>query len=330
MNYLSKKIIELSVKKRLLNYLSKEIVMENKLIIEEIKKLKIERNAVILSHFYTRSEVQEVADFIGDSLSLCKAAVNSKADVIVFAGVHFMAESAAIISPQKTVLLPVPDAGCPMADMVTADSLRAAKEKHPEASVVCYVNSSAAVKAESDICCTSANAINVVNSIEDREIIFIPDKNLGTFVSLHTDKKIHLWNGFCHVHENIRDENMQELKKLHPDAKFLAHPECRPEVLEFADRILSTSGIVKEVEGSGSTEFIIGTEREIVRILKKKYPDKKFYPASEKAFCYNMKKITLEAILNSLQNMEYEIHVPDNIRVKARKALDRMLEISRS
>jgi len=304
--------------------------MENKLIIEEIKKLKIERNAVILSHFYTRSEVQEVADFIGDSLSLCKAAVNSKADVIVFAGVHFMAESAAIISPQKTVLLPVPDAGCPMADMVTADSLRAAKEKHPEASVVCYVNSSAAVKAESDICCTSANAINVVNSIEDREIIFIPDKNLGTFVSLHTDKKIHLWNGFCHVHENIRDENMQELKKLHPDAKFLAHPECRPEVLEFADRILSTSGIVKEVEGSGSTEFIIGTEREIVRILKKKYPDKKFYPASEKAFCYNMKKITLEAILNSLQNMEYEIHVPDNIRVKARKALDRMLEISRS
>jgi quinolinate synthase len=330
LNYLSKKIIELSVKKRLLNYLSKEIVMENKLIIEEIKKLKIERNAVILSHFYTRSEVQEVADFIGDSLSLCKAAVNSKADVIVFAGVHFMAESAAIISPQKTVLLPVPDAGCPMADMVTADSLRAAKEKHPEASVVCYVNSSAAVKAESDICCTSANAINVVNSIEDREIIFIPDKNLGTFVSLHTDKKIHLWNGFCHVHENIRDENMQELKKLHPDAKFLAHPECRPEVLEFADRILSTSGIVKEVEGSGSTEFIIGTEREIVRILKKKYPDKKFYPASEKAFCYNMKKITLEAILNSLQNMEYEIHVPDNIRVKARKALDRMLEISRS
>ncbi|HII93004.1 MAG TPA: quinolinate synthase NadA [Methanosarcina sp.] len=310
--------------------MSKEIVMENKLIIEEIKKLKIERNAVILSHFYTRSEVQEVADFIGDSLSLCKAAVNSKADVIVFAGVHFMAESAAIISPQKTVLLPVPDAGCPMADMVTADSLRAAKEKHPEASVVCYVNSSAAVKAESDICCTSANAINVVNSIEDREIIFIPDKNLGTFVSLHTDKKIHLWNGFCHVHENIRDENMQELKKLHPDAKFLAHPECRPEVLEFADRILSTSGIVKEVEGSGSTEFIIGTEREIVRILKKKYPDKKFYPASEKAFCYNMKKITLEAILNSLQNMEYEIHVPDNIRVKARKALDRMLEISRS
>jgi quinolinate synthase len=304
--------------------------MENKLIIEEIKKLKIERNAVILSHFYTRSEVQEVADFVGDSLSLCKAAVNSKADVIVFAGVHFMAESAAIISPQKTVLLPVPDAGCPMADMVTADSLRTAKEKHPEASVVCYVNSSAAVKAESDICCTSANAINVVNSIEDREIIFIPDKNLGTFVSLHTDKKIHLWTGFCHVHDNIRDENMQELKKLHPDAEFLAHPECRPEVLKFADRILSTSGIVKEVEDSGSTEFIVGTETEIVRSLKRKYPDKKLYPASEKAFCYNMKKITLETILNSLQNMEYEIHVPDNIRVKARKALDRMLEINRS
>lgn len=304
--------------------------MENELIIEEIKRLKAERNAVILSHFYTRREVQEVADFVGDSLSLCKAAVNSKADVIVFAGVHFMAESAAIISPQKTVLLPVPDAGCPMADMVTVKSLRAAKEKHPEAAVVCYVNSSAAVKAESDICCTSANAINVVNSIDDKEIIFIPDRNLGAFVSLHTDKKIHLWPGFCHVHDNISEKNIQELKKLHPDTEFLAHPECRTEVLNFADRILSTSGIVKEVGNSGSTEFIIGTEREIVRSLKRKYPDKKFYPASEKAFCYNMKKITLEAILNSLQNLEYEIHVPENIRVKARRALDRMLEISGS
>lgn len=302
--------------------------MENESIIEEIKKLKVERNAVILSHFYTRTEVQEVADFIGDSLSLCKAAVNSKADVIVFAGVHFMAESAAIVSPQKTVLLPVPDAGCPMADMVTANSLRAAKEKHPEASIVCYVNSSAAVKAESDICCTSANAINVVDSIENREILFIPDKNLGAFVSLRTNKKIHFWPGFCHVHDNINEENIRELKKLYPDAEFFAHPECRPEVLKFADRILSTSGIIKEVESSGSTEFIIGTEREIVRTLKKKYPDKKFYPASEKTFCYNMKKITLESILNSLQSMEYEIHVPDNIKVKARKALDRMLEIS--
>lgn len=302
--------------------------MENQLILEEIKRLKAERNAVILSHFYTRREVQEVADFVGDSLSLCKAAVNSKADVIVFAGVHFMAESASIISPEKLVLLPVPDAGCPMADMVTAESLRNAKEKHPDAAVVCYVNSSADVKAESDICCTSANAINVVNSIEDQEILFIPDKNLGAFVSLHTDKKIHLWPGFCHVHDNIRDDNIKELRKLHPDAKFLAHPECRPEVLRFADRILSTSGIMKEAGSSDSTEFIIGTEREIVRNLKAKFPDKKFYPVSEKAFCYNMKKITLESILNSLQNMEYEVHVPEHIRVKARKALDRMLEIS--
>lgn len=302
--------------------------MENQLILEEIKRLKAERNAVILSHFYTRREVQEVADFVGDSLSLCKAAVNSKADVIVFSGVHFMAESASIISPEKLVLLPVPDAGCPMADMVTAESLRNAKEKHPDAAVVCYVNSSAAVKAESDICCTSANAINVVNSIEDQEILFIPDKNLGAFVSLHTDKKIHLWPGFCHVHDNIRDDNIKELRKLHPDAKFLAHPECRPEVLCFADRILSTSGIMKEAGSSDSTEFIIGTEREIVRNLKAKFPDKKFYPVSEKAFCYNMKKITLESILNSLQNMEYEVHVPEHIRVKARKALDRMLEIS--
>lgn len=302
--------------------------MENELLIEEIKRFKAERNAVILSHFYTRCEVQEVADFVGDSLSLCKAAVNSKADVIVFAGVHFMAESASIISPEKLVLLPVPDAGCPMADMVTAESLRNAKEKHPDAAVVCYVNSSAAVKAESDICCTSANAINVVNSIENREILFIPDKNLGAFVSLHTDKKIHLWPGFCHVHDNIRDDDIKELRKLHPDAKFLAHPECRPQVLIFADRILSTSGIMKEAGSLGSTEFIIGTEREIVQNLKAKYPDKKFYPVSEKAFCYNMKKITLESILNSLQNMEYEVHVPEHVRAKARKALDRMLEIS--
>lgn len=301
--------------------------MENQLIAEEIKRLKEERNAVILSHFYTRREVQEVADFVGDSLSLCKAAVNSKADVIIFAGVHFMAESAYILSPEKLVLLPVPDAGCPMADMVTVKALREKKEKHPDAAVVCYVNSSAAVKAESDICCTSANAVNVVNSIENREIIFVPDKNLGAFVSLHTNKKIHLWPGFCHVHDNITENDIRNLQDLHPDAAFFAHPECRPEVLNFADRILSTSGIVREVGSSGSTEFIIGTEKEIVRNLKKKYPDKKFYPASEKTFCYNMKKITLESILNSLQNMEYEIHVPENVRVKARKALDRMLEI---
>lgn len=302
--------------------------MENELLIEEIKKLKAERNAVILSHFYTRREVQEVADFVGDSLSLCKAAVDSKADIIVFAGVHVMAESALIISPEKTVLLPVPDAGCPMADMITAEALRDAKEKHPEAEIVCYVNSSAAVKAESDICCTSANAIKVVNSIEGQEVLFVPDKNLGAFVALHTDKKIHLWPGFCHVHENIRGKDIEELKKLHPDAEFLAHPECRPEVLSYANGVLSTSGIIREVERSGSTEFIIGTEKEIVRSLKRKYPDKKFYPASEKACCYNMKKITLEAVLNSLQNMEYEISVPEHIRVKARKALNRMLEIS--
>lgn len=301
--------------------------MEDQLIAEEIKKLKKERNAIILSHFYTRREVQEVADFVGDSLSLCKAAVNSKAEVIVFAGVHFMAESASIISPEKLVLLPVPDAGCPMADMVTVKSLREVKEEHPKAAVVCYVNSSAAVKAESDICCTSANAINVVNSIENREIIFIPDKNLGAFVSLHTDKKIHLWPGYCHVHENIRDEDIKELKKMHPDAEFLAHPECRPEVLKLADHILSTSGIIKEAERSDSTEFIVGTEKEIVKNLNRKYSDKKFYPASEKAFCYNMKKITIESILNSLQNMEYEVHVPEHIRAKAKKALDRMLEI---
>ncbi len=302
--------------------------MENQKIAEEINKIKEEKNAIIISHFYTRREVQDVSDFVADSLSLCKAALNSKAEIIVFAGVHFMAESASIISPEKLVLLPVPDAVCPMADMVTVESLRCLKEKNPDAAVVCYVNSSAAVKAESDICCTSANAINVVNSIENQEIIFIPDKNLGRFVSLHTKKKIHLWPGFCHVHDSISDENINKLKKMHPDVEFLAHPECRPEVLSLADNILSTSGIINEVGKSSSKEFIIGTETEIVQNLKRKYPDKKFYPASEKALCYNMKKITLESILNSLQNMEYELHIPGYIRMKAKKALDRMLEIS--
>jgi quinolinate synthase len=303
-------------------------MMDNWKIAEEIKRLKQERNAIILAHFYTRQEVRDIADFVADSLALCKAAVNSKAEVIVFAGVHFMAESASIISPEKIVLLPVPEAGCPMADMVSVKALRDAKERNPSAAVVCYVNSSASVKAESDICCTSANAVNVVNSVENREIIFIPDRNLGAFVSLHTDKKIHLWPGFCHVHDNISDENIKDLKKLHPDAEFLAHPECRPEVLNLANRVLSTSGIVKEVGNSASREFIIGTEKEIVQNLKRKYPDKKFYPASEKTYCYNMKKITLESILNSLQNMEYEINVPEQIRIKAKKALDKMLAIS--
>ncbi|AAM06095.1 quinolinate synthetase A [Methanosarcina acetivorans C2A] len=304
------------------------VVMEDRLIAEEIKKLKEERNAIILAHFYTRGEVREFADFVGDSLSLCREAVNSKADVIVFAGVHFMAESASILSPEKSVLLPVPEAGCPMADMVTVETLRKEKEKHPDAAVVCYVNSSAAVKAESDICCTSSNAVNVVNSVENREIIFVPDKNLGAFVSLHTDKKIHLRPGFCHVHENIGKEDIEELKNLHPEAEFLAHPECRPEVMSFADHILSTSGIVKEAGRSESTEFIIGTEKEIVQSLKRKYPDRKFYPVSKKAVCYNMKKVTLESILNSLQNMEYEVQVPEHVRAKAKKALDRMLSVS--
>lgn len=304
--------------------------MENQLIIEEIKRFKEEKNAVILSHFYTRREVQDVADFVGDSLSLCKAAVNSKADVIIFAGVHFMAESASILSPEKLVLLPVPDAGCPMADMVTVKALREEKEKYPGAAVVCYVNSSAAVKAESDICCTSANAVNVVNSIKNREIIFVPDKNLGAFVSLHTDKKIHLWPGFCHVHDNISEDEIKDLKNRYPGAEFLAHPECRPEVLCLADHILSTTGIVKQVEKSSSIEFIIGTEKELFNRLKKQYPDKKFYLSSEKARCYNMKKITLESILNSLENMEYEVNVPEHVRAKAKKALDRMIGISGS
>ncbi|HII02677.1 TPA: quinolinate synthase NadA [Methanosarcinaceae archaeon] len=301
--------------------------MQNDLIIAEIKRLKKERNAIILSHYYTRREIQEVADFVGDSFSLCRKAVDSDADVIVFAGVHFMAELASILCPYKLVLLPVPDAGCPMADMVDAPSLRAEKAKHPGAAVVCYVNSSAAVKAESDICCTSSNAVNVVNSLENREILFVPDKNLGAYVAHHTDKKVHLWEGFCHVHHNIKAVEVEELQKAHPGAKFLAHPECRPEVLDLADHICSTSGIIKEVESSETGEFIIGTERELYRKLKAEFPEKQFYHASRSAVCYNMKKLTLEAILNSLEHMEYEVSVPEHVRAKAKRALDRMLEV---
>lgn len=304
-----------------------ESAEENEAIVEEIKRLKKERNAIILAHYYTRKEIRDIADFVADSYSLCKKAVDSDADIIVFAGVHFMAESASILCPEKLVLLPVPDAGCPMADMVDARALREEKAKHPEAAVVCYVNSTAAVKAESDICCTSANAVNVVNSLENREILFVPDKNLGAFVAQHTDKKVWLWEGYCHVHHNIGKNEVKALKEKHPEAKFLAHPECQPDVLSLADSVCSTSGIIREVEHSDAHEFIIGTEKELFRKLKAEHPEKKFYQASNSAVCYNMKKLTLEAILNSLKNLEYEVSVSDQIREKAKKALDRMLEV---
>lgn len=303
---------------------------DKKEIVDKINALKKERNAVILAHNYQRSGVQDIADFVGDSLGLSQQAVTQDADVIVFCGVRFMAESAAILSPDKTVLIPEPDAGCPMAAMVNVGSLRWGKEEHPDAAVVCYVNSTAAVKAECDICCTSANAVDVVNTLDADEILFVPDKNLAHYVSLYTNKTILPWEGYCPVHHEILLEDAQIMKEMHPDAEFLAHPECRSEVLEVADRVLSTTGILKYVKGSDSREFIIGTENGILYSLEKENPDKRFYPISEYAFCSNMKMISLNTVLRSLEKMEYVVTVPEDVRVRAKRALDRMLEVKRS
>ncbi|MCD4704186.1 MAG: quinolinate synthase NadA [Methanosarcinaceae archaeon] len=299
-------------------------------IIDKINLLKKERNAVILAHNYQRVEVQEIADFVGDSLGLSQQAVTQDADVIVLCGVHFMAESAAILSPDKTILIPEPDARCPMAAMINVESLRKAKEEHPDAVVVCYVNSTAAVKAECDICCTSANAVDVVNILDADKILFVPDKNLAHYVSLHTNKTIIPWDGYCPVHHEILLEDAQMIKEMHPNAEFLAHPECRSEVLEVADQVLSTTGILKYVKGSDNREFIIGTENAILYRLEKENPNKQFYPISEYTFCSNMKMISLNTVLRSLEKMEHVVTVTEDIRIRAKRTLDRMLEVKRS
>ncbi|SFM79918.1 quinolinate synthase NadA [Methanolobus profundi] len=298
-------------------------------IIERILELKKERNAVILAHNYERGEIQDIADFTGDSLGLSKQAMEQEADVIVFCGVHFMAESAAILSPEKTVLLPELYAGCPMASMVTADALRAEKKKYPDAAVVCYVNSTADVKAECDICCTSANAVEVVNSLEEDEILFVPDKNLADYVSRYTTKKIIPWEGYCPTHNQILTTDVIRAKEEHPDAEVLAHPECRRDVIDLADKVFSTTGMVEYVKTAGD-EFIIATERGILHKLRKDNPQKRFYDVSEYTVCPEMKAIDLGSLLLSLENMQHVITVPEEIRNKARVALDRMLEVKRS
>ena len=299
--------------------------MKNEEIIRRVSDLKKEKNAVILAHNYARAEVQDIADFVGDSFALSQAAVSLDADILVFAGVRFMAESAFILSPKKKVLLPDADAGCPMADMITAEELKKAKEMYPNAAVVCYVNSSAAVKAQSDVCCTSANAGEVVSSVSVDEILFVPDKNLGSYIASKTDKKVHLWNGYCPIHQQITEVDVFAAKAKHPNALFLAHPECRPDVLKLADGIFSTAGIIKYAAASDHKEFIIGTEQEMMHKLQKDSPDKSFYPVSKYAYCANMKMATLPAILRALETENTVITVPEEIRVKAKKSLDRML-----
>jgi len=295
-------------------------------LIEKLDQLRKERNAVILVHNYQRAEVQDIGDFVGDSLELSQKAAITDADVIVFCGVQFMAETAAILNPEKVVLLPDSHAGCPMADMITADRLREKKRELPNASVVCYINSTAEVKAESDICCTSANAVKVIENMDSSEILFVPDQYLGHFVSSQTGREMHLWPGYCPTHTRIGQEDILRRKQEYPQAKVVVHPECRPEVTGMADAVLSTSGICRYAAQPEIRELIVGTETGIIHRLQKENPDTKFIPLSERAVCPNMKLITLEKVLWSLQEMAPRVTVPEPIRVRALKAVDRMLE----
>ena len=295
---------------------------------ERIKELKKKRNAVILAHNYQLPEVQEVADFRGDSLELSRAAAKTEAKVIVFCGVYFMAETAAILSPHKLVIMPDTNAGCPMANMLSAGELRKLKSEHPKAVVVGYVNTSAEVKAELDYCCTSTNAVAVVNYLQDKEeIIFVPDKYLADYVSKQTGRKLIIWNGFCPTHAKILPEDVRREKKFHPFAKVIVHPECLPQVVAMADAVLSTSQMAKFAKDTEAKEMIVGTEVGLIYRLKKDNPGKEFYPASERAVCPNMKRTTQEKVLWALEELKEEVNVPDDIRLRAKKAIDRMLEI---
>ncbi len=295
---------------------------------EKIRNLLENRKAILLAHNYQPPEIQDIADLCGDSLELSIKAAQTDAEVIVFCGVHFMAETASILSPDKTVLLPRKDAGCPMADMVTPDALKAKLDKPPYLPVVTYVNSTAAVKALSTICCTSANAIKVVNSLDASEILMIPDRNLAQYAASYTSKKIHVWDGYCPIHELLTPEDIKKAKQIYPDAVFLAHPECRPEVLALADNVLSTSGMIRFARESGNTTFIVGTEVGLLYALKKENPNKDFYPASSAMECPDMKKITLEDVAGSLEFMEGLVKVPENIQRPALKAVQRMVDLS--
>jgi quinolinate synthase len=295
---------------------------------ERIHLLKRQRGAVILAHNYQRGEVQDIADFVGDSLELSQKAAKTDAGVIVFCGVHFMAETASILCPGRTILLPELSAGCPMANMITAEKLKEKKRELPGVPVVCYVNSSAGVKAESDICCTSANALEIVQRLRTDEVIFIPDQYLGSYVASKTVKKIHLWPGFCPTHAHIRPEEIISLRKEYPRAKVVVHPECRPEVIALANGVLSTGGMCRFAREADVREIIVGTEGGIIHRLRKESPDKTFIPVSQRVVCPNMKLTTLESILWSLQELSPQVKVPENIRIQARASIERMLEIT--
>ena len=297
---------------------------------EKIRHLLKKRNAIMLAHNYQPPEIQDIADLCGDSLELSIKAAHTDAETILFCGVHFMAETASVLSPDKTVLFPRKDAGCPMADMITPQALKTQLDELAPMPVVTYVNSTAAVKALSTICCTSANAIDVVNSLDAKEILMTPDRNLAKYTASHTDKKIHIWEGYCPVHDILTPEDVNQARQAHPNAIFLAHPECRPEVLALADKVLSTSGIIRYAGQSKSRGVIVGTEVGLLYPLKKENPDKEFYPASPSMECPDMKKITLEDIVRSLEFMEGQVKVPEEIQRPALKAVQRMIDLSES
>jgi quinolinate synthase len=299
-------------------------------IVDKIKKLKQEKNAVVLVHNYQIPEVQDIADFMGDSLGLSRKAAETEAEVIVFCGVYFMAETAKILSPQKKVIIPEKDAGCPMADMITAKQLMELKVKHPQAKVLTYVNSPAEVKAESDLCCTSANSIKVVEKAfnKDDQIIFVPDKFLGQYTASQTKRNFIIWQGYCPTHARIMPKDIIKQKETYPEAKVMVHPECRPETIALADEVLSTSGMIKFAKETAAKEIIVGTEPGMVYPLKKEVPDKEFYPAKEEATCPNMKKTTLEKVLWALEDLTYEVKIDNEIIQRAQKSIQAMLDLS--
>lgn len=297
-------------------------------IIDQILELKEERDAVILAHNYQIPEIQDLADHTGDSLELSRRATEVDRSVIVFCGVDFMAESAAILNPDKTVLIPSLRACCPMAAMATAEEVMAKRQDYPQAAVCSYVNTSAEVKAVSDICCTSSNGVPVVESLAEDRVIFVPDKNLGHHVSTQTDKEIILWPGFCIVHEQLRLEEVEAVLEQHPGAEVLVHPECRPEVVAAADAVLSTAGMLRHVDQSDAEEFIIGTEAGLLHPLRQRNPTKRFYIAAPHMICRAMKEVTLENLLEALKREQYIVEVPEEVRVPAKRALERMLAVS--
>ncbi len=307
--------------------MNKENLKKEQKLIGEIQKLKKKKKAVILVHNYQLPEIYEVADFIGDSLELSRKAAETTAKIIVFCGVDFMAESAKILNPDKMVLLPVLEAKCPMAGQVSIEKLRELQKRHPDAATVCYINTTAETKAVCDICCTSANAIKIVNSLPNKKIIFVPDKNLAEYVKLYTDKKIISWPGFCYVHHQFRAQEVKEAKKLLPKAEVIAHPECPLEVIKLANYVCSTSQMLKCAKESRAKEFIVLTEVGMLERLKREVPEKKFYSAPAK-ICIQQKKNRLKAVYNSLFLERYKINLPEEIRIKAKKALTKMLEIS--